>query len=147
MDELLQMLELSSQGFHCSQILILMGLGAQGKKNDDLVRAMQGLAGGIGFCGDVCGSLTGGACLLALYAGRALPEEEDDPRLNLMISDLHEWFSNEFAGCYGGINCSTILDDHPENQKLRCPTIVTKTYEKVKSLLDSNGFDMSESKL
>ena len=61
MDELLRMLKLASQGFHCSQILILMGLDAQGKQNADLVRAMEGLAGGVGFCGDICGALTGGA--------------------------------------------------------------------------------------
>lgn len=146
MDELLRMLELSSQGFHCSQILIRLGLEAQGKQNADLVRSMEGLAGGVGFCGDICGVLTGGACLLALYSGRGLPEEEPDPRLNLMIQELHEWFSDELAGCYGGVHCSQILDDSPANQKARCPGIVTKTYDKVKSILIDHGFDLSEGK-
>ena len=73
-----------------------MGLEAQGKQNADLVRAMEGLAGGVGFCGDICGALTGGACLLALYAGRGLPDEGEDSRLNLMIADLAEWFSQDF---------------------------------------------------
>lgn len=146
MDDLLRMLELSSQGFHCSQILIRLGLEAQGKENPDLVRAMEGLAGGVGFCGDTCGALTGGACLLALYAGRGLPGEEPDPRLNLMISELHEWFSDEFASCYGGIRCSQILDDDPANQRARCPGIVTRTYDKVTSLLLDHDFDLSEGK-
>lgn len=146
MDELLRMLQLSSQGFHCSQILITLGLEAQGKQNADLVRAMEGLAGGVGFYGDICGALTGGACLLALYAGRGLPGEEADPRLNLMISELHEWFSDEFACCYGGIHCSQILDDDPANQKAGCPGIVTRTYDKVKSLLLEHDFDLSEGK-
>lgn len=146
MDDLLRMLELSSQGFHCSQILIRLGLEAQGKENPDLVRAMEGLAGGVGFCGDTCGALTGGACLLALYAGRGLPGEEPDPRLNLMISELHEWFSDEFASCYGGIHCSQILDDDPANQRARCPGIVTRTYDKVTSLLLDHDFDLSEGK-
>ena len=65
MDEMLKMLELSGQGFHCSQILLFLGLEAQGKSNPDLIRAMSGLAGGVGFCGDTCGALTGGACLIA----------------------------------------------------------------------------------
>ncbi|MCL5125149.1 MAG: C-GCAxxG-C-C family protein [Deltaproteobacteria bacterium] len=146
MDELLRMLKVASQGFHCSQILILMGLDAQGKQNADLVRAMEGLAGGVGFCGDICGALTGGACLLALYAGRGLPDEGEDSRLNLMIAELAEWFSQEFATCYGGIHCREILDDDPRNQSARCPGIVTKTYDQVKTLLLNNGFDLSEGK-
>ncbi|MGC8605085.1 MAG: DVU_1555 family C-GCAxxG-C-C protein [Desulfomonilaceae bacterium] len=146
MDELLLMLKLSSQGFHCSQILLSMGLEAQGKQNTDLVRCMEGLAGGVGFCGDICGALTGGACLLALYAGRGFSDEEEDPRLNLMIAELTEWFSQEFATCYGGIHCREILDEDPGNQTVRCPGIVTKTYEQVKTLLLNNGFELSESK-
>ncbi len=146
MDEILRMLELAGQGFHCSQILITLGLEAQGKQNPDVVRTMHGLAGGMGFCGDICGALTGGACLLALYAGKGTPEEDDDPRLNLMISELLEWFTNEYAGCYGGIHCKEILNDDPRNQSARCPGIVTQTYDQVKTLLLNNGFDLSESK-
>lgn len=142
-DEMLRMLELAGQGFHCSQILLFLGLEAQGKSNPDLIRAMSGLAGGIGFCGDTCGALTGGACLLALYAGRGTTEEEDDPKLNLMINQLFEWFSLEFSDCYGGIHCREILAADPANQTARCPGIVSRTYRKVKSLLLENEFDLS----
>lgn len=143
MDELLKMVELTGQGFHCSQILLFLGLEAQGKSNPDLIRAMSGLAGGVGFCGDTCGALTGGACLIALYAGRGTSEEEDHPGLNLMINELVEWFTVEFSECYGGIHCREILAEDPANQTVRCPGIVTKTYQKVKSLLLENGFDLS----
>ena len=56
MDELERMQELKQQGFYCSQILVMLGLEAQGKQNPDLVRAMQELAGGLGFSGDTCGA-------------------------------------------------------------------------------------------
>lgn len=144
MDDLIRMLDLAGQGFHCSQILLFMGLDAQGKSNPDLIRAMAGLAGGVGFCGDICGALTGGACLLALYAGRGTPDEEEDPRLNILINELVEWFTVEFSECYGGIHCREILADDPRNQTSRCPELVTRTYEKVKSLLIENDFDLSE---
>jgi C_GCAxxG_C_C family probable redox protein len=144
MDEMLRMLELAGQGFHCSQILLSLGLEAQGKSNPDLVRAMAGLAGGVGFCGDICGALTGGACLIALYAGRGTPEEEDHPKLNLMINELMEWFTERFSQCFGGIRCSEILAEDPANQSVRCPGIVTGTYQEVLSLLVDNGFDLSE---
>ena len=143
-NEIFRMLELAGQGFHCSQILLFLGLDAQGKQNPDLIRAMAGLAGGVGFCGDICGALTGGVCLVALYAGRGTPDEEEDPKLNVMISELVEWFTQEFSECYGGIHCREILADDPRNQTSRCPQLVTRTYEKVKSLLLENEFDLSE---
>jgi hypothetical protein len=146
MDELLRMLELAGQGFHCSQILLFLGLESQGKCNPDLIRAMAGLAGGIGFSGDTCGALTGGACLIALYAGRGTPDEEEHTRLNLMINELVEWFTLEFSECYGGIHCREIIAEDPTNQPARCPGIVTRTYQKAMSLLSENGFDLSEAR-
>jgi len=146
MDDLVRMLELSAQRFHCSQILLSLGLEAQGKSNPDLVRAMAGLAGGVGFCGEVCGALTGGACLLALYAGRGTPEEEEDPRLNLMINELFDWFSDQCTDRYGGIRCREILEENPANQFTRCPEIVGSIYDRVKELLVDNGFDLSEAR-
>ena len=141
-----RMIELSQQGFHCSQILLFLGLEAQGKSDPDLIRAMNGLAGGLGFSGDICGALTGGVCLLGLYAGRGAPNEEEDPKLNLMITELVEWFSGEFGEIYGGITCSVILDDDPTNRTAVCPNLVAGVYEKVKSLLVENGFDLSQTR-
>lgn len=143
-DAAFRMIELAGQGFYCSQILLILGLEAQGKENPDLIRAMNALAGGMGFSGDTCGGLTGGACLLGLYAGRGMPDEEEDPRLNLMISELVDWFTDEFATQYGGIRCSDILADDPTNQRTRCPGIVTNTYDKVQAILLEDGFDLSE---
>lgn len=143
-DVIFRMIELAGQGFHCSQILLLMGLEAQGKTNPDLIRVMNALAGGLGFSGDTCGALTGGACLIGLYAGRGAPHEEDDPRHDRMINELVEWFTQECADSYGGIHCDDILGDDPNNQKTRCPGLVANTYEKVQALLVENGFDLSE---
>ncbi len=143
-DEMIRMIQLANQGFYCSQVLLFMGLEAQGKADADLIRAMAGLAGGLGFAGDVCGALTGGACLLGLYAGKGTPEEEEDPRLHVMVGELVEWFGQEYGQQYGGIRCDTILDDEPQNRTTRCPALVLSTYEKVKALLMENGFDLSE---
>lgn len=143
-DVAFRMIALAGHGFSCSQILLLLGLEAQGKENPDLVRAMTALAGGLGFSGDTCGALTGGACLLGLYAGRGTIEEEEDPRLNLMIGELVDWFTSENSALYGGIHCENILAGDPTNQRTRCPGIVANTYEKVQSLLLENGFDLSE---
>ena len=92
MEDIDRMRELKQQGFFCSQILMIMGLELQGKTNPDMVGSMHALAGGLGFAGELCGALTGGASLLGLYAGKREPQDEDDPRLMFMNQDLVKWF-------------------------------------------------------
>jgi len=145
-DELIRMMELSQQGFYCSQIMIIMALEAQGKTNPDLVRAMSGLLGGVGFCGKICGTLTGGACLIGLYAGKGTAEEQPDSRLYLMMSELVEWFEKEYQSKYGGINCSDILQDDPRNRLTRCPQMVIETVGKVKEILAANNYDFGQAR-
>lgn len=138
-----RMKELKQQGFFCSQILLIMGLELQGKTNPDLVRAMHGLAGGLGFSGELCGALTGGASLLGLYAGKGTPEQEEDPRLIFMVQDLVNWFKAEYAGQFGGIRCEEILAGSSQNQATRCPILVNGVLQKVKELLVENGYELS----
>ncbi len=143
-DEMMRMVELGHQGFYCSQILIILALEAQGKSNPDLVRAMSGLHGGMGDCGKVCGTLTGGACLLALYAGKGTPEEREDNRLNPMIDELVEWFEQECRTRFNtGSDCSDILQDDARNLISRCPQIVMSTFEKAKEILAAHNIDFS----
>jgi len=139
-DEQMRMVQRVQQGFHCSEILLFAGLGAQGKTNPDLIRAVSALAGGVGFSGELCGALTGGACLLGLYGGRGDENETADPRLNIMVSELMDWFAAKYGAQYGGIRCREITEDDPKNQPLRCPRIVAGVLKKVQSLLDENGF-------
>ncbi len=135
--------QLQRQGFYCSQIILIEGLEMLGKDNPDLLRAMHGLAGGLGFSGELCGALTGGVCLLGLYAGKGLPEEPPDARLNLMINELVEWFKGEYGLRYGGVRCVEILQDNPALQATRCPEMVQAVLQKSRELLVENGFDLS----
>lgn len=144
MDELVERIKgFRQQGFFCSQILLLMGLEMQGKQDADLVRAMQGLAGGLGFTGETCGALTGGACLLGLYAGKGSPEEPEEMRLDFMVRDLLEWFKDGVGQQYGGIRCDDILAGNPKNQPARCPAIVAGTFQQIKEILVANGYDLA----
>jgi hypothetical protein len=143
MDDLERMRELKQQGFFCSQMLLILGMELQGKTDPDLVRAMHALAGGIGFTGEICGALAGGACLLGLYAGKGMPEEEEKPELNFMLEDLVRWFKNGYGQTYGGIRCEEIVGGNPQNMSTRCPAMVAGTFQKVKELLVENGFDLA----
>ena len=143
MDDNNELVILRKQGFYCSQILVLQGMEMMGKSNPDLIRAMHGLAGGLGFSGELCGALTGGASLLGLYAGKGTAEQPEDPRLDFMIQDLVKWFKAEYTEQFGGIRCEEILAGNSQNQSTRCPILVNGVLQKVKDLLVENGYDLS----
>ena len=143
MEDIDRMRVLKLEGFFCSQILMIMGLELQGKTNPDLIRSVQGLAGGLGFTGEICGALSGGATLLGLYAGKGAPQEPDDPRLLFMIEDLVKWFKEEYGSQYSGITCNQIIGESSRNQMTRCPLLTAGVFQKVKEILVENGFDLS----
>jgi len=130
------------QGFYCSQILTLQALEEQGKKNPDLIRSMTALCLGLG-CGKVCGALTGGCCVLGLYAGKATAEENADPRLPIMLTEFNDWFEQKFTSLYGGITCADITKDDERLRMDRCPDIVRASFEKVTEILRANGYQLS----
>lgn len=138
-----QIKELKLKGFFCSQIMMMMGLELQGKTNPDLIRSMNALAGGLGFSGEICGVLTGGACLLGLYAGKGTVDELQSPELDFMVQDLVKWFKEEYTQKYGGILCREILLNDLKNQPTRCPFLVIETFQKVKEMLVENGYDLA----
>jgi hypothetical protein len=137
------MQELMSQRFVYSQVIMKMGLALQGKENSDLIKTIHGLGGGLGYSGDVCGVLTGGVCLLSLYAGRGTADEEDLPGLMFMIQNLIRWFDQEYARPHGGNHCLNLVNNQPGVMASLCPGMVAATFQKVKELLVENGFNLS----
>lgn len=141
MDELdLRMLELASSGFYCAQIMMLLDLERTGEENSDLVRSMGGLTGGMGFSGNNCGVLTGGACILGRHASKGDADELENSRLDDMIREYSDWFDSA-AGGYGGIDCRRILDGDQNNRRERCPSLIRAGYEKIAEILDKYGCD------
>lgn len=145
-EEMFRMFQLAQQGFSCSQILLIMGLEAQGKENPQLIRSMSGLTGGLGFAGENCGALTGGTCLLGMYAGKGIQGEQEHLQFALMVNELVNWFKGEVGTQYGGINCRDILGDDLQYQtvSMQCGNIVSSTYDKVKEILNNYGIELGE---
>jgi hypothetical protein len=141
----LRMMELSYLGYYCSQILLILGLEGQGKSNPDLIRTVGGLANGCGFAGGPCGTLTGAACLLSLYAGKGTDDEYQDEALTYMLRDLGEWFTKTYGERYGDTTCDTIVGDQTEMRQ-RCGAIVAETYAKTMELLTAGGYDVTVGK-
>jgi C_GCAxxG_C_C family probable redox protein len=143
MDDLMfRLMELKAKGYYCSQIMMLLALENQDKTNPDLIRAMSGLAFGIGV-GEVCGALTGGACILSLYGGKGTDDEEEHCRFMGMLHELGVWFKGTCGVQYGGISCDVISEEGAKRTE-RCGPLVAATYQKVFEILLENGFDLME---
>jgi hypothetical protein len=138
-DTIFQLMRLKAKGFCCAQMILILALEAQSKTNPDLVRSVGGLCFGVNWSGEVCGALSGGACLLSLYAGKGGDEEAPDPRCTTMFGELVEWFTLAAESEYGGTRCHEILERFPDRSM--CGRIVTDTYQKCMGILLSHGFN------
>lgn len=138
-DAIFRLMKLKAQGFCCAQMILLLALEAQGKTNADLVRSVGGLCFGINDSGEVCGALSGGACLISLYAGKGSDEEIADGRCTPMLSELVNWFKEAADEEYGGTRCDEILDKFPDRSM--CGRIVADTFEKCMDILVNHGID------
>lgn len=142
-DVSLRILQLSAQGYGCSQVLMQLALEARGEDNPGLVRAMAGLEYGCGGGRATCGALTAGCCVLALYAGGG-GEADARERLPLMLQTLSDWFEERVGGAHGGITCEAITGaEGPAAARQRCGTIVADTHARLLEILAANGFDPS----
>lgn len=137
-DLMLRLIRLKSKGYCCAQIVVILALEAQGKTNPDLVRALGGLCFGINQSGEVCGALSGAACLISLYAGRGGDDDQPDRRHPAMMDELVDWFT-EASAEYGGTRCDDILDRFPNHGI--CGRIVAESYGKCMEILTSHGID------
>jgi hypothetical protein len=142
-DTMIRMMRLAQKGYTCSQILILLALEARGEQNPALVRAAGGLAYGCGTGKGSCGVLTGGSCVIALFAGKGSDEEQESDKFMLMLQELSDWFSERIGNQYGGIECEAIVgEEGPAAARQRCGTILAETYSEVMEILISNGFEI-----
>lgn len=140
-DENFRVAELALKGYKCSHILVQIGLDAQEKTNPDLLRAMSGLANGMGN-GLTCGALSGGCCLIGMYAGTDHHGSDEHARLPLMLEEYVEWFREEAEQRFGGIDCKTIMQDDPRLRNERCPGLILDAVLKAKEILEANGFEL-----
>lgn len=142
---MLELLPLVRQGYCCSQLLILLMLQLRERQNPDLVRAMHGLCHGIGQSDGPCGLLTGGACALALAAGKGADSESARPMLTPMLNDYALWFY-ERVNPYGGTACGCIaaglgavadgaIGGTPD--AAACGDLLAECWEKILELLQS----------
>ncbi|MBU2551884.1 MAG: C-GCAxxG-C-C family protein [Proteobacteria bacterium] len=141
-DTLIRLMTLGGKGYSCGQILIAMALEERGESNPGLVRALAGLAYGGGNGLGTCGALTGGNCILGLYAGKGRDDESESERLPAMMQELSDWFVERAGARFGGITCEAIVGEAgPDASRQTCGSLVAETFEKAMEVLVIHGFD------
>jgi len=133
-----RMLQLSSQGFSCAQIMMQLILEGEDKEDPDLIRSLGALNNGLRDSGSVCGALLGGVCVISYYTGQGQEDELADPDYDSMIQMLYKWFDAEMTSRYGGITCPALLRGDQSNKLTVCPAVVEKTFNKALEILDEH---------
>ncbi|WP_411330299.1 DVU_1555 family C-GCAxxG-C-C protein [Desulfovibrio desulfuricans] len=148
---MMELLPLVHQGYCCSQLLLLLMLQAQDRQNPGVVRAAQGLCHGIGQSDGPCGLLTGGACALALVAGKGAEDEIPHPMLTPLLNDYATWFYDR-TEAYGGQRCgqiaaglgatSSAAGEQPN--PVACGDLLAECWGKIMELVQSYELDLTE---
>lgn len=133
------LLELSGKGYYCAQIMMQLALDLDEKEDPDLLRAMAGLNGGLGFSGGPCGVLTAGCCFIGYFMGKGEDEELEAGEMNARIQDYQRWFLAEAVagGCDG--SCQGILGGDLGKQLEVCPGLIARSYEYLLGRLQETG--------
>jgi len=76
--------------------------------DQNLVRAMTALGGGIASQGGACGALTGAIAFLGSVFGRDEPETRDDRLVWKASHEFYKRFEAEVTEKWGSINCRDI---------------------------------------
>ncbi len=133
--------------FQCSQATLVVGQEKLGRKDWEVVRAMEAFAGGLGANGEVCGALIGALAVMGLRFGRGGEEEKFDRRMWGYTRQLPKRFREEIVPSHGGIRCREIAGvdwTKPEQVQsfyngekfLECTRIVGDTAKLIGELLE-----------
>lgn len=121
-----RVLELFSRNLCCSQIVAKVGLELYGKDNPEMVSAMKGLCYGVS-AQRICGALSAGACLLALYgASKNIPE-----------------FTADFEKEFGNLDCQALVGEGGSNPML-CMRITAFALEHCSEIIEEIEINENE---
>ena len=116
-----------------------------GKKNDDLIKALDPFGGGLGGHGEVCGAVIGGLAAIGLLFGRDKVGEEADMKMWKYSREFLKRFGKEIAG--GSILCHDIVQvnwldpaqvkEYGQGEKFfKCKTLTGKTAGLIGELIE-----------
>ena len=134
-----RIMELSRYGYACGQILAILLLDTVGEENPRLVQCMQGLNGGIGGSGDVCGCMAAGSCMISWFTGKPDADTYESAHHKAALGEFTQWFTGEMELEYMSTDCRDIVGTNPAKKVQYCPNIIASTYEKCMEILENRG--------
>ena len=98
-----------------------------------------------------CGLLTGGACALALVAGKGAEDEIPHPMLTPLLNDYATWFYDR-TEAYGGQRCGQIAAGlgatsgaaGEQPNPVACGDLLAECWGKIMELVQSYELDLTE---
>ena len=138
-------LEYFAAGYNCAEAVLLAVAQAQGIESPLLPGIASGFGGGIGRCGEVCGSLSGAVMALGLKYGRSDPK---DGRAKDFLYARSEEIIQDFEEEFGNIQCLSLTGCNlrtPQGQAMAkamdlqnsfCPKFVAFATERVMQMIE-----------
>ena len=116
-----------------------------GKKNGDLIRALDAFGVGLGAHGEVCGAVIGGLAAIGLLFGRDKVGEEADMKMWVYSREFLKRFQKEIVG--GSFLCRDIVQvnwadpaqvkEYRQGEKFfKCKTLTGKTAGLIGELME-----------
>ena len=140
----IKILKLAAEGFCCAQIMLKLALDTQACENPGLIRAMSGLCHGFISHQGPCGVVSGGACLIAYYAGKGRTEDEANDQFPLLLHDFEDWFRKSAEERFGGNRCADIVNGGRPDPQI-CGGLLSEAFNYILVLLTENSFDLTVS--
>ncbi|SKC46644.1 DVU_1555 family C-GCAxxG-C-C protein [Maledivibacter halophilus] len=137
--------QLASSKYCCTQIMLKIQLEQEGIENTDLIKAVGGLCGGVGFSGGICGVLTGGICIIGLYSGKGREEEYNKEDFYEMIEEYINWFDAEYKSreCMDIIGSQLKKNNMKEpSYPVKCGEIIEKGLSKAWEIINKHGYEL-----
>lgn len=135
----------ASQGYCCTQILLLLVMEKEGRENFDLIRAANGMCGGM-QCKGTCGVLSGVIMTFGLYSGRGKVMDEKNSKLKNMADEFTAWFNSEYKStlCSDLVEVDIFTDEGDEVYPVKCGDIILKAYNKMQEILEEYEYEFGE---
>lgn len=134
-----RILELSRCGYACGQILAILLMETASEENPGFVRSMQGLNGGIGGSGHICGCMPAGCCMISYFTGKPEEAAYEHPAHRAALAEFTQWFVDWAEVEFGATDCRDIVGISPAKKVQYCPGIIAATYEKCMEILEEQG--------
>lgn len=135
-----RILELSRCGYACGQILAILLMETFSEENPGFVRCMQGLNGGVGGSGNLCGCMPAGCCMISYFTGKPEEAAYEHPAHKTALGEFTQWFVRWAEEEFQATDCWDIVGISPAKKVQYCPGIIAATYEKCMEILDRAGF-------